>query len=132
MRIGELASQTGVSVRSLRYYEEHGLLRPERTVSAQRVYHPDAVERVRLLRRLYRAGLSSTTIASLLPCVDTPSETVTLQTMEVMRGEHARISGQITELTTTREDLSYLIDIAAAFHRDQLAPTTPAPLPAPA
>ena len=30
MRIGELAEQAGVSVRSLRYYEQHGLLEPER------------------------------------------------------------------------------------------------------
>ncbi len=127
MRIGDLATQSGASVRSLRYYEEHGLLRPERTTGAQRIYGPDAVERVRLLRRLYSAGLTSTTIASLLPCVDTPSEAVTRATMDVMRREHARISGQISELITTRDDLSYLIDAAAGFHRDQLAGgTTPA------
>lgn len=124
MRIGELAKQTGASVRALRYYEEQGLMRPQRTASSQRVYGPDAVERVRLLRRLYNAGLTSTTIASLLPCVDTPSDEVTRKTMAVMRREHARISDQITELITTRDDLSHLIDTAAAFHRDQLATDT--------
>lgn len=120
MRIGELAGQTGASVRALRYYEEQGLLRPHRTISDQRVYGTDAVERVRLLRRLYSAGLTSTTIATLLPCVDTPSDEVTRETIEVMRREHARISEQITELITTRDDLSYLIDAAAAYHREQL------------
>lgn len=120
MRIGEVAAQSGASVRSLRYYEEQGLLRPQRTTSDQRVYGPDAVERVRLLRRLYNAGLTSTTIATLLPCVDTPSDEVTRETIEVMRREHDRISAQITELISTRNDLSYLIDAAAAFHREQL------------
>jgi hypothetical protein len=74
-----------------------------------------------LLRRLYSAGLTSKIIASLLPCVDTPSAAVTRETMDVMRREHARIGAQITELITTRDDLAYLIDAAVAFHRDQLA-----------
>ncbi len=121
MRIGELAGQTGASVRALRYYQEQGLLAPQRTASGQRVYGLDAVERVRLLRRLYAAGLTSTTIATLLPCVDSPSDEVTRKTIEVMRREHARISSQIDELITTRNDLSYLIDAAAAFQRDQVA-----------
>jgi DNA-binding transcriptional MerR regulator len=124
MRIGELAAQTGASVRALRYYEEQGLLSAQRTSSAQRVYAADSVERVRLLRRLYNAGLTSKTIASLLPCVDTPSAAVTRETMDVMRREHARIGAQIIELITTRDDLAYLIDAVAAFHRDQLAADT--------
>lgn len=120
MRIGEVATQSGASVRSLRYYEEQGLLHPQRTASDQRVYGSDAVDRVRLLRRLYNAGLTSTTIATLLPCVDTPSDEVTRATIEVMHREHDRISAQIKELISTRDDLSYLIDAAAAFHDDQL------------
>ena len=119
MRIGEVAGQTGASVRALRYYEEQKLLTAQRTASGQRVYGPDAVERVRLLRRLYSAGLTSTTIAALLPCVDTPSEQVTRDTLDLMRGEHARITAQIAELVTTRDDLTYLIDTATAYHQDQ-------------
>ena len=38
MQIGELSARTGASVRMLRYYEEHGLLEPERTESGYRVY----------------------------------------------------------------------------------------------
>jgi DNA-binding transcriptional MerR regulator len=94
---------------------------PSRAASGQRVYAADSVERVRLLRRLYSAGLTSKIIASLLPCVDTPSAAVTRESMDVMRREHARISVQITELITTRDDLSYLIDAAVSCHRDQLA-----------
>jgi DNA-binding transcriptional MerR regulator len=124
MRIGELATQTGVSVRSLRYYEEQGLLRSQRSASSQRIYDPGAVERVRLLRRLYGAGLSSTTIAAVLPCVDSPSESVTRATLGLMRREHVRIGQQITELSATRDDLSYLIDTASSFLRDQLASET--------
>jgi len=38
VRIGELAERTGVSVRSLRYYETKGLLGSERTSGGQREY----------------------------------------------------------------------------------------------
>jgi DNA-binding transcriptional MerR regulator len=120
MRIGELATQTGASVRSLRYYEEQGLLTAHRTSSDQRVYDPDAVERVRLLRRLYSAGLNSVTIASLLPCVDSPSAAVTAETLDIMRREHARIGDQISELIRTRDDLGHLIDNASGFHSTQI------------
>lgn len=70
MRIGELAERTGASVRSLRYYEEQGLLAAARSPSGQRHYGDEAVERVRFVRRLYAAGLSSRDVALLLPCVD--------------------------------------------------------------
>ena len=130
MRIGELARRTGVSVRALRYYEEHGLLVAERTAGHQRVYAAAAPERVRLLRRLFAAGLSSTTIGSLLPCVDRPFGAVTSEAMAVMRREHERIGGQIAELGAAREQLAYLIDAAERFHDDQVtgAPVAGAPV----
>ena len=60
-------------MRSLRCYEEQGLLTSVRSSGAQRHYRDADVERVRLLQRLYAAGLSSRTIAAVLPCVDAPS-----------------------------------------------------------
>lgn len=118
MRIGDLAAQTGTSVRSLRYYEEHHLLTAERTVTGQRIYGPEAVERVRLLRQLYGAGLTSTTIAALLPCVDSPSSAVTRATIDIMHGGHDRIDEQISALVATRDHLSSLIEVATAYHRE--------------
>ena len=120
VRIGELADETGVSVRSLRYYEEQGLLGADRSTSGQRVYPSTAVDRVRLLRRLYGAGLNSATIGSLLPCVDTPSEAVSSKALDVMQREYDRIGSQLEELATTREHLAYLIGAAQAHHRTQL------------
>ncbi|HUQ61567.1 MerR family transcriptional regulator [Lentzea sp.] len=117
MRIGELAARTGVSVRSLRYYEQQGLLTSTRTTGAHRLYTETAVHRVHWLRRLYDAGLSSETIATLLPCVDTPAACVTVETLHVMRRERERIDGQISAMLTTRSHLDGLIE-AAAGHLD--------------
>ncbi|CAM5706300.1 hypothetical protein SGLAM104S_00618 [Streptomyces glaucescens] len=69
MRIGELARRTGVSERSLRYYETQGLLRAERTPGGHRDYPEAAVDRVIRIQELFAAGLRSTKIAQLLPCM---------------------------------------------------------------
>ncbi len=119
MRIGELAIQTGASVRSLRYYEERALLTVQRTTSGQRAYEPDAVGRVRLLRQLYNAGLNSATIATLLPCVDAPSTEVTDATIAVMHRERDRLTQQIQDLATTRDHLTYVINAASAYRTRQ-------------
>ncbi|GBF74442.1 putative MerR family transcriptional regulator [Paenibacillus sp. 598K] len=50
MRIGELAALTGVSVRSLRYYDKLGLLTPLRRDNGYRDYSPLAVEQVRTIQ----------------------------------------------------------------------------------
>ncbi|MBY6414763.1 MerR family transcriptional regulator [Rhodococcus sp. BP-252] len=116
MRIGELARRTGASVRSLRYYEECGLLDSRRSGSgAHRVYDADAVDRVRLLRQLYSAGLSSTVIASILPCVDAPSSDVTRESIAIMLAEHDRLGEQMQALAETRTQLSYLIEHANRY-----------------
>jgi len=72
MRIGELAAATGVSPRSLRYYEEQGLIRPTRTPGGWRDFDDSTVDRVILIQHLYAAGIPSTTIDQLLPCLDAP------------------------------------------------------------
>jgi DNA-binding transcriptional MerR regulator len=109
MRIGDLANRTGVSVRSLRYYEEQGLLQSTRTGTGHRRYVDDDVNRVLFLQRLYAAGLSSRTIAEVLPCVDTPSTQASEAAFQRLVQERERIDTQIADLTATREALDVLI-----------------------
>ncbi|MFG3236766.1 MerR family transcriptional regulator [Streptomyces antibioticus] len=117
MRIGELSARAGVSVRSLRYYEEQGLLTSTRSASGQRHYTDDEVERVAFIQRLYAAGLSSRTIAELLPCVDSPSEDASDAALERMAEERDRLSEHIADLIRTREALEGLM-AAARAHRE--------------
>ncbi|MEU9993151.1 MerR family transcriptional regulator [Streptomyces sp. NPDC048045] len=119
MRIGELAARTDVSVRSLRYYEEQGLLSSSRSTSGQRHYTEAEVERVRFIQRLYTAGLSSRTISELLPCVDMPSEGNSDAALERMAQERHRLSEYIDELVRTRDALDGLMATARS-HRESL------------
>ncbi|GAA4078337.1 MULTISPECIES: MerR family transcriptional regulator [Actinomadura] len=121
MRIGELSARTGVSVRSLRYYEEQGLLRSTRSASGQRHYTDQDVERVEFLQRLYAAGLSSRVIADLLPCVDSPSAEHSDAALERMTQERDRLSRHIADLIGTRDALDGLIDLTRAYRESMRA-----------
>lgn len=117
MRIGELARRTGVSERSLRYYEQQGLLASERTAGGQREYPERAVDRVVHIQELYAAGLHSRTISSLLPCMRDadggPSVTATPRLIEELAAERDRIVEAIRGLTNSRDVLDEVIAAAS-------------------
>jgi DNA-binding transcriptional MerR regulator len=69
MRIGELSTATGVSTRSLRYYEQQGLIRSQRSSNGYRDYRPETVEAVAFVQDLFAAGLSSRLLREIMPCV---------------------------------------------------------------
>ncbi|MEV7415487.1 MerR family transcriptional regulator [Streptomyces sp. NPDC089919] len=129
MRIGELALRSGVSERSLRYYETQGLLASERTPGGQRVFGEWAVDRVIRVQALYAAGLNSKKIARLLPCMrDTdgaPSERATPQLVDELSAERARIDATIADLLRSRDVLDEVIATATTTLR-------PAPATSPA
>ncbi|WP_199443518.1 MerR family transcriptional regulator [Umezawaea beigongshangensis] len=126
MRIGELSKRTGVSPRSLRYYEEQGLLVSSRSDSGQRHYSDFEVQRVSLIRQLFDAGMSSRVIATVLPCVDVPGDlSVAEETLTAMMRVRDRIDVDIAHLIQTRNALDVLIEVNAR-HRTQLS-TTPEP-----
>ncbi len=108
MRIGDLATRAGVSVRALRYYEEQGLLAAARSAGGQRHYPQAAVDRVQLIQHLYAAGLASRTIAELLPCVD--ANVSTPESRARLAAERDRIDAQIADLIRTRDRLDAIIE----------------------
>jgi DNA-binding transcriptional MerR regulator len=63
LKVGELARETGKTVRALHLYEELGLLKPaQRTEGGFRLYAPDARERIRWIGNLQDMGFSLTEI----------------------------------------------------------------------
>jgi DNA-binding transcriptional MerR regulator len=111
VRIGELSKRTGVSARSLRYYEEQGLLTSTRSEAGQRHYAEADVQRVALIRQLFDAGLSSRVIATVLPCVDVPGDLdIAEETYAAMRRERDRIDAGIAHLIETRDALDVLLE----------------------
>ncbi|MDH4764108.1 MerR family transcriptional regulator [Pseudomonas sp. CBMAI 2609] len=69
LSIGQLATATGVSVRSLRHYEAQGLLVAGRGTNGYRHFPASAVAQVRQLQRLLGAGFSLAEIRSFPDCM---------------------------------------------------------------
>jgi MerR family mercuric resistance operon transcriptional regulator len=73
LTIGQLARQAGVGVETIRFYEREGLLaEPGRLPSGYRQYPPDAVERVKFIRRAQRLGFTLRESRELLDLRDDP------------------------------------------------------------
>ena len=108
MLIGHLAEATGVTTKTLRFYEDEGLLpEPARTPAGYRDYPNEAVDRVRFIRHAQAAGLTLADIGQILtirdggepPC-DHVSQLVDHRLVEIDR--------RLTELEHTRAELHAL------------------------
>lgn len=105
MKIGALAARSGLSVKTLRFYEDQGLLPAlGRSPGGYRLFSEESLRRVAFIRRLKALGLSLEDIrqclfvhdAGQLPCADLQ------QQLEV---QIERIDGRITELEQLRQEL---------------------------
>lgn len=102
MHIGELAERTGMSLRSIRHYDEVGLLVPSgRTAGGFRVYTAGDLDRLLVIRRMKPLGFTLEEMAGLLRVVDSlaaadPDESPGLAAqldafLEDARGRHAKL-----------------------------------------
>ncbi len=75
MHIGELAERTGLSLRTLRHYDEVGLVSASgRTEGGFRLYTQDDYERLMLIRRMKPLGFTLEEMAALLEALDAGDE----------------------------------------------------------
>ncbi|MGA5064583.1 MerR family transcriptional regulator [Streptomyces exfoliatus] len=114
MRIGELGRRTGLNTHQLRYYEAQGLLEAGRGANGYREYDESAVLRVRQIRHLLDAGLSSEDIAYLLPCAvgEAPELLGCPELVAAMRSRMRRIDEQMDRLARSRGALAEYIQAA--------------------
>lgn len=64
-KIGDVADMLGTTIRTIRYYEEEGLLTPARTDGGTRLYSNRHIDRLRAILRLAQGGYSLETIREL-------------------------------------------------------------------
>lgn len=107
--IGELATLTGTTTATLRYYERRGLLpAPERTASGYRRYADDAPGRVSFIRSAQAAGLTLDQITHVLAIHDAGEPTCDHVAWFVER-RLADLDDRIAELRAVRSELEALL-----------------------
>ncbi|MFK8844577.1 MerR family transcriptional regulator [Streptomyces sp. Ac-502] len=110
MRIGELARATGTTTRALRYYEEQGLLRPDRSANGYRSYGDEAVRSVANIRRLLACGLTTDDLRRLDGClrdelIDTHTCADTTAKAELFEQRLSLLQERIDDLVAVRDQL---------------------------
>ncbi|MBO6934845.1 MAG: MerR family DNA-binding protein [Deltaproteobacteria bacterium] len=108
LSIGELASEAGVGVETLRFYERKGLVpEPSRSLSGYRQYPAQTIRRVRFIRRAKQLGFTLREIRELLEirvdpdrsCADVRTlANAKLENVRRKMADLARIEGALTEL----------------------------------
>ncbi|MCG8592168.1 MAG: MerR family transcriptional regulator [Proteobacteria bacterium] len=117
LSIGETCARTGLSARTVRYYEELGLLPGVRRRSGgRRVFGPDALERLRFIQRLKALGLSLAEIKELNAVYAIGGSTrAMLERLDELLARHlAELDGRIAELGTLRDEMSKYRDHVAS------------------
>jgi hypothetical protein len=109
LSIGSLAAASGVSTRSIRYYEQQGLIESHRTDSGHRRFDLLTIDRVILIQRLYAAGLSSKEIEPVLPCMMDESARTSLL-VDLLRDYRQRLAREIRKQRETIRILDEVID----------------------
>lgn len=104
--IAELAREFGLTPRAIRFYEEAGLLQPERE-GRQRVYSQGDRTRLKLTQRGKRLGLSLAEIKELVSMYESPRDTAPqLRRFLQVLGQHrAEIESRMADLETTLEEI---------------------------
>ncbi len=104
MKIGELAEATGVPQRMLRYYEQQGLISPERSDNGYRSYRDEDVDRVQRVRSLIRSGMPTRLIRVVLEMQDeTWTAKCTRDFAETLAEELRAIEDKIACLSLSRD-----------------------------
>lgn len=119
MRIGELAEAAGTTTKTLRFYEDQGLLpAAERTSGGYRDYTPDVVGRVDFIHRGQAAGLTLAQIRQILDIRDLGNAPCG-HVRDLLDHRLADLEEQIRQLVELRDTITVLRDQA-----DDLEPDT--------
>lgn len=108
MRIGELADRSGVPVKTIRYYEDIGVLGPpERTSSGYRDYDDPAIDRLAFIRAAQAVGLTLGEIRQVVALRER-GETPCTHVVALLERRADEIGQRIAELQRLQGDLRRL------------------------
>ena len=109
VQIGELAKKLNITTRTIRYYEEIGLMgRNERLDGATRSYNHDDVLRLKFILKLKTMGISLKEIQELSDIFDINEknfDTITPKLIEILDSHITRVDEKMANLSSLRNDI---------------------------
>ena len=107
--ISDLAREFDLTTRAIRFYEDLGLLQPERTgpLGRNRVYNARDRTRLKLTLRAKRLGLSLTEAKDIIDTYDSPRDTgAQLQKfLDVLAHHRKQVEGQLADLKANLDEI---------------------------
>ena len=109
LRTGEVADRAGVNIQTLRYYERRGLLaEPTRSVGGHRLYPPDTVALLTVIKAAQRLGFTLDEVAELLTAGRRRHPPADLRQRAI--DKIAEVDAKIADLTAIRTTLTEVVD----------------------
>ena len=131
LTIGELARGVHLNPKTIRYYEEVGLLpKPKRSESGYRIYSQNEVGRIQLVKRAKVLGLSLAEIKELVEyAIDGRCSALEHRLLSLVEAKLGEIDQKMRDLATFREDLTrYQRDLSTRVTstvREECGPAAP-------
>jgi len=115
-QIGKLAKQLGITTRTIRYYEEIGLMgQSKRSSGGARSYNRDDILRLKFILKLKELGITLKEMHRLADTFDTYNQnfdTITPQVLEILDLHINKVDDKIANLSSLRDDIvSYRLRI---------------------
>lgn len=108
MRIGELAGRTGFSTKTIRYYEQIGLLaEPVRSESGYRLYSDEDRQRLEFIAKAKRLGFSLEDIRDVL-VLHEQQQTPCVHVLALLEQKLSQVDGALKDLRQFRGELAHL------------------------
>jgi MerR family Zn(II)-responsive transcriptional regulator of zntA len=124
VRIGELAAKVGITTKTLRFYEEAGLLPPpDRAANGYRDYGPEVLPRLDFIRRGRAAGLTLTQIREVIE-VRESGDAPCGRVYQLLTERLADVDRHIADLQVLRATLVRKRDRAESADPSTCAPET--------
>lgn len=115
LKVGQVASRSGLTVRTLHHYDSIGLLKPSaRSDAGYRLYGRDDIARLHQIQALRRLGLALAEIGTMLASPDLPFATIVERQIDML-------DQQIDQATTLRRRLQQLRGQLAEGRQPELA-----------
>ena len=114
MNIGEVAAQSGLPPKTIRYYEDIGLIRPQRSANGYRAFGEQDLHKLAFLGRARALGFSIEDCRTLMALYEDESRE-SAQVKAIAQDHLTQIDDKIAQLQSMRDTLAHLV---TACHGD--------------